>query len=393
MDFKNITFGKADAYTELSHYPYLIDQGFFNEPGYINDILNHEYFFVVGDKGSGKSEIACKFVRMAEQQDNLFVNIIDLDEFPFKQFPHFIPNTEIETRRRENWKFLLLLALLGSFEKDIGVKTPGPYELNEFIEILNKLGIPPRTCFDEKQFGEIVKRTTKSGFSVKIPTILEGFHSVEKEEEFKQNANRFLYNLASNCVFSIETPSKHLIIFDGFDSILNQVEKQLEHTFKNLSSLIIASKDLNDSLKRANINAKIVILCRLDLLNKFWDSNINKIYQDSIIPLDWYSTDLKNSNLIKLVNLRAEISLGRKVNVVEEFFPSTLGNKEAIKMLFELTRHRPRDFIELMNYIKKHAHSDDKKKISPASFWAGVADYSRSYFRFEIENGLVGFSR
>lgn len=390
-DFKRINFGKADAYKELSHYPTLIDHGFLDSDGYIDNILNNEHFFVVGNKGSGKSEIACKFLRMEQIQDNIFTNVVDLKDFPYRQFPSFIPNTEVEIKRRENWKFLLLFSLLGSFERDLGCKSSGIYPLMEVIEKLEELGIPPKACVNNRQISEVVKITSRSGFSVKIPTILEGFHSVEKEEQYNQNANRLLLELISECVHTIKTPSKHIIFYDGLDEILNKVEQQLERKFNSISSLIIAANDINDSLRLANVNAKIIVMCRRDLYNKFWDSNINKIFQDSAISLDWFSPDLNNSNLIKLINLRAGLSLGRDVDVIKEFFPTDLGRKESIRMLFEHIRQKPRDIVELMNYLKKHAYFDSKGVLTPTSFWAGISDYSSSYFIEEIKNDLVGF--
>ena len=390
-DFKKINFGKADAYKELSHHPDLLDHGFLDNSGYIDKILNKEHFFVVGDKGSGKSEIACKFRRLEESHDNLFTNIVDLKDFPYTQFPSFIPNKEMEMRRRENWKFLLLFSLLGSFERDIGCTSTGIYSLNDVIEKLTDLGIPPKTALNNRNISEIVKITARSGFSIKIPTILEGFYSQEKELSYHKNTNRMLYELLHECVHTLKTPSKHIIFYDGLDEILNKVEQQLEKKFSSISSLIIAANDINDSLRMANVNAKIVVMCRRDLYNKFWDSNINKIFQDSALPLNWFSPDLNNSNLIKLINLRASLSLGKPVNVIQDFFPTELGNKESIKMIFEHTRHKPRDIVELMNYLQNHSRHDNKGIIIPESFWAGISDYSEAYFIEEIKNDLVGF--
>ncbi len=393
MDFKKINFGKADAYTELNHFPQLLDKGFLNEERYIEKILEGEKFFIVGDKGSGKSEIACKLKRMSILNDELFVNILDLEEFPFKPFSQIIPNTESETKRKENWKFLLLLTLLGSFSEDLGCESKEPFELSRTNEILEELGISPKNCLEKEKLHSLVKQTARQSFSAKLK-LFEYKYEKEKEETPQQFTIRDIYKLIEETIFSIESPSKHILFVDGLDTVLNQGKKQLEITLKLLTSLIKSAKDLNDAFSSEEINAKIAILCRMDLMNKFWDSNINKIFQDSRIPLNWSSSDLHNSNLIKLINLRGKLSLNRDVDVIPEFFPQQLGkyvNKDAIRSLLEFTRENPRDFIQLMNYIQNNAREGSEQKIALKSIWAGIYDYSRSYFKGEIINDVVGF--
>jgi hypothetical protein len=47
--------------------------------------------------------------------------------------------------------------------------------------------------------------------------------------------------------------------------------------------------------------------------------------------------------------------------------------------------------IQLMNYIKENAHSTTGEIIDHSSIWAGINEYSNSYFKQEISNDLVGF--
>ena len=139
------------------------------------------------------------------------------------------------------------------------------------------------------------------------------------------------------------------------------------------------------------VDAKIVVLCRTDLLDKIADPNKNKIVQDRGIFLEWYEGErqIENSNLTKLVNLRASIALQREVNVFSEFFPPTLKeDKPTIKVLFDFTRNTPRDLIMLLTKIQKHT---TKAKPTLDEVWDGINEYSTHYFRGEIHDELVGF--
>ena len=101
---------------------------------------------------------------------------------------------------------------------------------------------------------------------------------------------------------------------------------------------------------------------------------------------------MKNTNLNKLIDLRAKVSLGVEISVMDEFFPQYIdtgnGKKNTLKYLLEHTRHTPRDFIELMNNIQKVSY---QRGATTDSIKNGIRKYSENYFVGEIEDGLNGF--
>jgi hypothetical protein len=138
------------------------------------------------------------------------------------------------------------------------------------------------------------------------------------------------------------------------------------------------------------IKAKIIILCRADLFDRLPGPNKNKIKRDSGIILDWHQDvkDLKSTNLVKLINLRAKIALNREVDVFGEFFPPEVAYGNTVKVLLDNTRHTPRDIIQLLNEIQKHTKKDNPSVDNISN---GIRTYSIDYFVGEIIDELNGF--
>lgn len=90
-----------------------------------------------------------------------------------------------------------------------------------------------------------------------------------------------------------------------------------------------------------------------------------------------------------MINLRAEVSLNKSFDVVDEFFPPYIysPSKNTIKSLLEFTRHTPRDFIQLINSIQNVSYP---KGTSVDSVKNGIRKYSDNYFYPEIIDGLCG---
>jgi hypothetical protein len=187
--------------------------------------------------------------------------------------------------------------------------------------------------------------------------------------------------------YNISTNKKHILIIDGLDDILTQQIRQ----YNIISSLIVVSDRINRHFLGNNINAKVILLCRTDLFENLPGANLNKIKQDSTILLNWYQegVDLHSSNLVHLINLRAKISLGYDVDIFEDFLPrSFLPGSLTIKTLLDNTRYRPRDIIQLFNYIQSNTLGD---KPTKREIWAGIGQYSMNYLLTEIKNDLHGF--
>ena len=301
MKFKEIEFGMAAAENERSSKPYLLIEGFLDDYGYVNDVLNGNKFLILGPKGSGKSAIGSKLELESVNNNRLYVQTYYLENFPYNTFSGILPGREApETKFPNHWEFILLISFMDSFSKDSTCKSTGKMDMNKLIKALQELSM-----ISGKSLTDIVKNTTKREFKMGLPKVLGGSYSSEKEIK-KIDITRLFSSLQDVC-YSLKTESNHMIVVDGLDDALTKRGKQ----YTSLSALILAVDRINRKFLNNGVKAKTVVLCRTDLFEKLPGANTNKIRQDSAIVLDWYQDvrNVRSINLIKLINLRAKVSL------------------------------------------------------------------------------------
>lgn len=380
--FRDINFGMAAAETEKSQYPNLLIEGFLDAYGFIDSILNHNKYLVLGPKGSGKTAIASKLELLAKDSHDLFVKSYYLySDFPHSLFSNLMDSEEAPMTRYQNyWEFLILVSLLDSFSNDDTASYADKKLYKNLIKAMQDVGLIP--C---QTLTEMVKTTKGDRLKLNILKFID----VEKYSE-SQKINRgldIIFSSLRKVCYSISTKRKHILIIDGLDDILNQEDRQ----YDTISSLIVTTDRINRRFKDSNIRAKVVILCRTDLFERLPGPNNNKIKQDYAIILDWYQDvrDPYSTNLARLINLRAETSLGREINIFKEFLPSNLKRYDTtVKTLLDNTRYRPRDFIQLLNFIQKSTKAD---KPTRDEIWNGIRSYSLDYLMDEIKNELDGY--
>ncbi len=297
----------------------------------------------------------------------MFSQLMESDEAPI-------------TRYQNYWEFLVLVSFLESFSNDGSAAYEDKKLYKNLIKAMQDVGlIPSQTLTD------MVK--TAKGDRLKL-NILK-FINVEKYSE-SQKINHgldIIFGSLRKVCYSISSRGKHILIIDGLDDILDQRDKQ----YDIISSLIVASDRINRKFKDNDVEAKIVILCRTDLFERLPGPNNNKIKQDYSIVLDWYQDvrDPYSTNLVRLINLRAETSLRRKVNIFQEFLPLSLKRRDfTVKTLLDNTRYRPRDFIQLLNFIQKSTKGNEPTQDE---IWNGIRSYSLDYLMDEIKNELDGY--
>ena len=381
MKFKEIEFGMAAAENERSSKPHLLIEGFLDDYGYVNDVLNGNKFLILGPKGSGKSAIGSKLELKSVNDNRLYVQTYYLEDFPYKKFSGILPGKEApETKFPNHWEFILLISFIDSFSKDSTCKSTGKMDMNKLIKALRELGM-----ISGKSLTDIVKNTAKREFKAGLPKVLEGSYSSEKET--KKLDITLLFSSLQEVCYSLKTESNHMIVIDGLDDALTKRGMQ----YTSLSALILAVDRINRKFLNNGVKAKTVVLCRTDLFEKLPGANKNKIRQDSAIVLDWYqdARNISSTNLVKLINLRANLSLNRRVDIFDEFLPPEIWpGLPTGKALLDHTRHTPRDIIQLLNKIQKHT-----KGINPAQNEVrnGIRTYSFDYLVPEIQDELAGY--
>jgi hypothetical protein len=378
--FSDLRLGKTSAERESQEWPELLISGFFDPYGFARAAKKEGPFIFLGYKGSGKSAIGEHLRLTAMNDPTTFVRYLSLGDFPYTPFSKIIKgDLEPEAKYPTAWSWLLLLQLLDLLASDNGSTLQSDPKARAAIDQLKTAGL-----LTSKSLSHTVQLTTKRNFSF----MWKGLGASKEDTSTRGTAADipFLVEKLKEIVFATQSESKHLLVLDGLDEILTKRDAQYE----SMASLLYEADRLNLQFHRNKCPAKIVVLCRTDIYEGLPNANKNKLRQDAAVHLDWYHdpNSPSESNLLKLVNHRASLSAEVHIDIFDKYFPEFVEEKPVRRFLLEFTRHTPRDFVTLLNYIQRF--NDTSGRMTPSQLLSGTRAYSVDYFVPEIKDELHG---
>lgn len=380
MDFKAINFGKADAHTEGEVYPELLSKGYLNISSVAEKALSGNVFLFLGYKGSGKSSLS-EHLRLVSGE--AIVDQQQLKDFPFKEFDKILDTEDKIIRYKKLWCWLLCVKVLGNLYFDSSAQLRSQDDLKKTVSIFTQAGI-----FPVLSISSLVKKTVTNSVKATIKC-LELNRTVNNENVGISQDIELLTDYLKNLILSFKEENQHVMIIDDLDDILSPKGLQ----FGIITSLINVVKDLNRFFSLSNVPFKILVLCRTDMFERLPDPNKNKIKQDSSFTFTWYREGLnkaEDSDLVELINTRAKLVYPELQDVFKTFFPRTYKDSKIHTALLDFTRHTPRDFIQLINYIQNQC-CINTGRVTSAEIERGIKEYSTEYFKQEISDEMAGY--
>lgn len=379
LKLKEIEFGKARAELEGARYPELLKNGYLDYKGIYDKLKSGEKFLVLGHKGCGKSAIGEKLRIEANRKA---VSIVHLEDFPFKSFGKiFSGASEAESKYPASWSWLLLLMIIDNLRNDPGARDAINIDYNKSIKQLGEFGFLPTN-----DIKKLIIQSSKTTFKAQIPKILEYAKETSSAGSASDLQFLTLVEYLKKLTVEYSTEGGLVLVIDGLDDILTKREIQ----YQALSALIFEVDRLNLFFFNKKKEIHIVVLCRTELYERLPGPNKNKLRQDSAFELNWYHDPNQpyDSSLVKLINLRAKLSVGHEIDVFSEFMCSIIDGKETLHYLLDMTRHTPRDLINLMNNLKDF---HDSGKMDRQQIFSALRQYSIDYFEPEIRDEMVGY--
>ena len=381
IPFRELILGKASAELESASNPILLLDGFFDPGKVIDEIKSGSVSFILGYKGSGKSAIGEHLRLASEQQCDSFVTHSFLSDFPYANFASIVTGiAEPESRYPTAWAWILLLYLINSFSRDAGSISHFEPDFVNSCNALRQIGLLPPTSMKK-----LVIASSKPKIKAKLPPLLQ----IEYDLNAVPGTDLQFLHLVSHLrdlATDFKSESKHILIIDGLDDIL--LESAIQ--YQTLAALVTEVSRLNLQFAKAGCPAKILVLCRTELYERLPAPNKNKIRQDLAFDLDWYHDPRqpRASKLVELANLRARLSDPSISDLFNEYFPEEVKWRGVLSLLFEHTRHTPRDFLQLLVYIQKYSSTG---RVNRTQILSALRDYSINYFFPEIRDELVGY--
>lgn len=378
MKLKEYNFGFVDSEKELKRYPKIIEDAFYDPKGILQRLLDEHEFILIGNKGVGKTAYSAKIRTMVNTKEVKKAKLVTLSNLEFNLFDGLgRENVEGGQKYKIAWELIILIEVYKTLHESQDYTSVD--EFNDIISFLNKNNI-------------IKKKSSINNTLINWNNIEINFWNTFKLNREKQDIGLNEYTQGALCDYMkeglnkihFEEESTYLII-DGLDDILRYEKSKIEI----LSGLLRTINLLNDYFYDNEINFKIIILVREDILTGMIDPDFNKIKRDSGIILSW----INDKDLFEIVKLRFLLSGVEKEKVHNrwyEIFPEKINNRvDSFKYVLNNTLYKPRDILQFLEQCKKEF--PEEKSLNYSKLRHVIKQYSNNYFYEEMKNELSGF--
>lgn len=333
---------------------------------YLDELLNPSIYFLIGEKGTGKTAYATFLSNNNYKETKATITYLAATDY--EKFYTLKKSKNLDLTGYVNiWKVIILLLLAQNVS-----------EQDKVVSIFNKSNISAlNSAIDEyfmnafsPEITNVMKVIDESEIVAKlISKYAEVGGNAAKKVEF--NKTRFQHNLFyieknfSNAIEKLKL-SKNIILFvDGIDIRPDRIP-YLDY-IDCIKGLVNAAWMLNTSVfqrvKDTKGQFKVVLLLRPDIFNSLNLQNATNKLLDNSVFLDWRTTyqTYKKSYLYEVAKKLLSYKQANNENDIFEYYfpwkiPATNIEREydtAFMEFLKISLSRPRDILVIMQYIQR----------------------------------------
>ncbi|MBX3717416.1 MAG: hypothetical protein KF738_15570 [Burkholderiales bacterium] len=354
-------FGSTDADTDD-----LLEQAFQGHEAYIEAVA-HRKPLVVGRKGSGKTAIFRKIIRM--RQHDVFAYGHTFTDYPWHHHNlQGMVGVPEEQRFAHSWRYLILMTLA-----KILLNQDSSQPWNE--EALEELGKVERFVVDSYGTRDPdVTQLFTPGKRLRIKPHLRLAGIVEAGVDLEsvpvgdlpkifQEVNNSIADAIAAC---LNPAHSYYVCFDELDKGFDPNDARYSQM---LVGLLLAANSLNNSFRQANRRTSIVLCLRDDIYRTLQFEDKNKLTENFMSLIEWDGPRTRWT-LRSLLERRFAVALQTEELVVpwENVFDEAHempGRQSKYKHILDRTFRRPRDAIKFANEVlvayKAHGGTVDGK--------------------------------
>lgn len=400
IKLKDIFVGFSDGELEANENNFL-DLFYKGNHKYQTIMSSKSKFIISGRKGSGKT-ILSKYIEKKEIECSKLCKICKLGDFNIRCLIDLDLRDLYPKELSHFWHWTILIGitelLLENPPKIYEVKKRYNYsKLKKFYKaIYSKSKNNPsfiKTNFEESNNNLIKGSIKRNSIDITASSDAEKAYNIKTIYK-KANYYNLLDDLSSlinNCIKYYDIT----LIYDDLDGIEDTIQD--DSCYRNiLISLINIIKDINISYQNDNINCRLIVVIRDDILETLhsYNSNLSKITSDCEVKLYWGDIpDTKHPEKHPLMDLIItkikksvpEFSSMNKKALYKRLFPDKIDNKTISYYLLNYSFGRPRDIINYLNIIKDN--NPNETAFTASLFRANKVSYSNKFYN-ELRNEL-----
>ncbi|AEA99484.1 P-loop ATPase, Sll1717 family [Alteromonas mediterranea] len=375
----------------------------FLSDNYVDDILEPEISFLIGEKGAGKTAYA---VYLSNNRiNNHACDIKFIRETEYQKFVSLKKEKHLDLSDYTNiWRVILLLMLSKQIsEKEEGVipkfikfrslqNAIDEYYLHAFSpEIIHAL----QFVQESKVAAEYLSKHAKA--------------SGEQKESISFSESRFQTNLLyiqksfEKALGELKLSVNHTLFIDGIDIRPSGIDfPEYLDCVKGLANAIWQlNNDFFPTINDSKGRLKIVLLVRPDIFSSIGLQNQNTKLRTNSVYLDWRTTyeNFSTSSLFKLVDqlLYSQQTATDKSCLLNlgdswhSYFPYKMQTSKryddsSFIGFLRYSFYRPRDIIMMLEFLKENAL--EKHELNKVSH--SFSDFDSSEFKRKLSDHLLG---
>jgi len=408
-----LSFGFNDAVNyKYANNREILDQIFFHIPLVTERLLEPQIFFLLGEKGTGKTAHAIYMVNHPLAEDKTHgkqgtsFNNCNLTESEYRKFVTMKTAGQLGySSYTDVWSVILYL-LLANQIKEAEIVNRAP--------ITNRLKFSQlRSAIDEfynhafaPEIGQALLLVENSELALNLLSPNGGVEG-KKSVNLTSPENRVQLNLVNikrqfeDALGSVKLTRNHTLFIDGID--VRPVDIKYDDYLECVKGLALAVWQINTEFfprisGSTGGKLKAVLLLRPDIFNRLNLQNQNSKVRDNSVVLDWRTTyaDFRTSSLFKVIGRM--LSNGQSDTLEEDeswdaYFPYKLYNKEDDEYsdssfigFLRMSLYRPRDIITMLVSLKQLKISKGQDRANSFE----ISDFEANSFLNEYSTYLLG---
>lgn len=399
-DYKKLNLGFADAENYKKRENKELLNKYFIRNDELYAILKPTNYFLVGDKGTGKTAYALYLANNDFVNTNSYLNYIR--ETEYVKFIKLKKEKHLTLTEYTNiWKVLIYLLIsqqIKNSEKEsvIFSKVSKFKPLQDAIDTFYKSAFSPEIIFalnvidETKEVAELLHQAFKLAGEEK--------HSESFVESKFQINLLYIQKKFETALASLKLEKNHILFIDGIDIRPRNIdfEDYLE-CVKGLSNAVwTLNTDFFSQIKDSKGRLKVMMLVRPDIFSQLGLQNLNNKIRDNGVLLDWKTTypEYHNSGLYKM----ADNILNSQQDEFSElgiswgyYFPFKNENRngkqeDSFVSFLRFSMFRPRDIVTMMKILQENIKTENGRKLPIID----TADFEAPTFRTKYSDYLLG---
>jgi hypothetical protein len=213
------------------------------------------------------------------------------------------------------------------------------------------------------------------------------------EEVTREGARTYLENIENLKCYVMNTlllsGGKVIVFYDELDDkFANNIEYK-----SGIISFLSAIEKVNNYFVKSSVRSKVCAILRSDIVSKLNSPNINRVFEDNAIFLNWEAslsreTELFDMLVHKIKGSSAYYKSKDMAAIFKELMPEYIAQEPVKVYVLHRSLGRPRDIVRMLTLIQEE-YGNNLDKFEAVTFTNTAKKYS-SYLKREIKSELVG---